>query len=323
MEQNIYRLIGGDFSQSRGVQLPIKGKFIEKIVEENNKKVSKGFKRIVYIKGSDSIFLEDQKGDLKPQQAWFRFGDLRVDKNDHVLNEILQKHEWFNKKYVLWSEAQQTKEELAELRFKGEARKLIDDSDPDKIKAIALAVFGYGAIAWDDEKSELELRKYADEKPKKLKEVMDEKDYEAKLLAGHAFVQDIVKENDVKTAVVWSETDGVILKLAKGEKGITELGRYLATRTDESEMVLQSIGERLEKIATNTKPKGSDELLSEKDREIAELKAKLAQQTGEKDDDVDDDIKEAHAKYEAKFEKQVPVNMKNNLEWINSKLEES
>lgn len=320
MEYNIYRMIGGDFTNSRGIQLPITSEFIEKIIEQNGKKVSKGQKRIVYVKGSDSIFLEDKIGDMKPQQVWFRFGDLKVEKSDHILNKILKKHSWYKKRYVLWTAEAEDKAKLERLRFKGEARKLIEDSDPEKIKAIALAVFGHHAITWTDEKCELKLREEADTKPEHLKKVMNEGDYEARLLAGHAFVQDIVKENSGKTAVVWSETDGVILKLAKGEKGVTELGRFLSNRTEDSELVLQSIGDRLDQIATNTEDPKAEEIISAKDQEIAELKAKLAQKSGKKDDDVDADLLEARKKYEAKFERKVPPNMKNNLEWLNNRL---
>lgn len=328
MEYNIYRMIGGDYTQSRGIQLPITSEFIEKIIDDNGKTISKGQKRIVYVKGSNSIFLEDKVGDMKPEQVWFKFGDLRVDKNDHILNEIAQKHSWYGKRYVLWTQDTEDKTKLEELRFKGAARKLIEEADLEKVKAIALAVFGYSAISWSDEKCELKLREYADTKPKKLQEVMNDGDYEAKLLAGHAFVQDIVKENTGKTAVIWSKSDGVILKLAKGEKGITELGRYLATRTDESEMVLQSIAQRIEKIVTDTVAPDKDEIISAKDKEIAKLKAQLAatkpsQNGQEQPNEASDELIEARKKYEETFKNKVPRNMKNNLDWINNRLGQS
>ncbi|WNH10041.1 hypothetical protein [Thalassobellus suaedae] len=321
MEQNIYRLTGGDYSQSRGVQLPIKGQFIEKIVTDNNKKLSKGLKRIVYIKGSDSIFIEDQKGDLQPQTVWFKFGDLNVDKNDTILNKIVQNHKWFKSgKIVLWSQENEDHQKLANLRFKGEARKLIDDSPLEKIRAIALAVFGYQAITWNDEKCELELRDKADEDPKSLKEAMEDKDYNSKLIAGQAFAYIIVKENASKTAVVWSDSEGEIIKLAKGEKGITELGRFLSKRTEESVKVLQSIGDRVDAKLTSTDTTNSDDVIDAKDREIAALKAQLEKQSGGETEN--EELAEATKTYETLFEKAVAHNMKNNLEWIKGKIAE-
>jgi len=317
MEQNIYRLTGLDYTQSKGVQLPIKGQLVEKIVEENNRKISKGRKRIVYIEGSSSIFEEDQVGDLQPKPVWFKFGDLKVAKDDIALNKIIKSHKWFKSgKVVLWSQESEDKQNLADLRFKGDARALIEDSSEEKIKAIALAVFGQKAILWSVEKSELELRKYADEKPKKLKEVMGHGDYQAKLLAGQAFVYDIAKENDTKTAVIWTDSDGIIIKLAKGENGISELGRFLSKRTDESADVLQSIGDRVNEKLTDTEPDTD----SVKDLEIAELKAKLAALEPKGEDNTE--LVEAQKAYEAKFDKKLPPSMKNNLIWINKKLAE-
>jgi len=321
MEQIIYRLKGG--LQPVSYQLPLKETFVKKIIEKNGKKNDLGYRRIKYVPGTDTIFAEDIKGDLQPQSIWFEYGDVKVRTDDVLLNRIMTLHPWFNKRYEIWSEELATKTNLENLRFKGDARRLIDDSAPERIKAIALAVFGVPALGWNDDKCELELRVYADEKPKKLKSVMSEQDYESKLLAGQAFVYDIVKENIGKTAVIWSDTDGVILKLAKGEKGVVELGRFLSTQTDDSELVVQSIGERLERIMTDTLPPDTDEIIDNKDREIAELKAKLAAQTGEKTESVDNDLMEARKKYEVKFNKQVPHNMKNNLEWLNNKLGDS
>lgn len=317
MEQNIYRLIG-DYSQSRGVQLPIKNKFIEKIIEENNKKISKGYKRIVYIKGSDSIFLEDQKGDMKPMSLWFRFGDLRVDKNDKIGNELLQKHEWYGKKYELWSEEKETNRNLETQRAKSKARQLIDDAGEEKMKAIALAVFGPEAIVWSDAKCELKLREEAETDPITLQSKINADNYQSKLVAGLAFVKGIVKENDHQTAVIWTESKGEILKIAKGENGIEELGRFLSKNTEESQKVLQSIGERVESLVTETQKQEDD-----KDAKIAELQAQLAALKNETDNGEElSELQEARDAYKAKFKKDVPNNMKNNLVWLQNRLGE-
>lgn len=321
MEYNIYRMIGGDYSESKGFQLPIKGQFIEKIVEENNKNLSKGFKRICYIKGSDSIFVEDQKGDLQPMSVWFKFGDLRVDKTDHVLNEIAQKHKWFGVRYVLWSKEKETEQKLTIKRAKAAAIKLIDDSDTDKIKAIALAVKGPQAINWTDSTCELELREFAEASPKELQSIMHTKHYQSQLMAGLAFVKGLVKENSNKTAVVWSDSDGVILKLAKGENGIAELGRYLSQATDETKLVLQAIGERLDAIATDTvkQPKSALEIENEN------LKKQLAEFQKKSGSTVKglSDLQQAQSEYKTVLKKDVPARYKNDLEWIQSKIKEA
>lgn len=316
MEYNIYRLKG---ITAINYQLPLKQTFVKKVVEKNGEKKDMGYRRIAYIPGSDSVFLEDKKGDLKPETLWFEHGDIKARKDDVLLNTLMTVHPWYGKRYVLWSPELEDEQNLEELRFKAKARQLIDDADEGKMKAIALAIFGEEAMHWTEEKCELALRNEADVRPKELQDAMSDRDYESKFLSGLAYVHGIVSDNPGRTAVIWKDSKGVILKLAKGEKGVVELGRYLSNRTDESELVLQSIGERLDTMEAFVKPEDIKIAMSEKDKKIAELEAKLA----EKDGQEDPVLINARKAYSEATGKEVPMNMKNNLEWLTAKAEES
>lgn len=354
MEFNTYRLTRN--RQPVTWQLPTKDELLERFIELNGEKKSVGYRKIIYVPGSESIWLEDQQGDFKRVSPIFEHGDLRVPKNNILLNELLQKHRYFNEKYILWSDETETSSKLETLRFKGEARQLIEGADEDKIKAIALTIKGQGSFNWNAEKCELYLREYAESKPKKLKEIMDEKDYESKFIASQAFVKGIVKENTNRTAVLWSDSEGVIVQLAKGENGIKELGRFLSTSNEDSIKVIQSIGERLDKIALDSNKYGGDvETIESKNKEIAKLKAQLKAKSPNteseaKDREIaelrlklevankpvvdeksventpvvtgNDEITLARAKYLEVFEKNVPLRYKNNINWIIKKLNE-
>lgn len=323
MKQNIYRL-KSKLATSKSWQLPLKKFLIEKIIEKDGSTISLGPRKVVYVPGANSIFREDIQGDLKPESIWFENGELRVPESDILLNTLLKKHALYGQMFELWSQDKEDEKRLEIQRAKASARQLIDDADFDKVKSIALAVFGPVAINWSDTKCELELREYADTKPKKLKAIMDEKDYSAKQLAALAFVKGITKVNEGKTAVIWSDSEGVIVKLAKGENGIKELGRYLSVANEESTTVLQSIGERLEALDTGTEKIGNE---SDLEKENAELRAKLEalqpKNSAPKDDKSLNEIQQARADYKAKFQKDVPPNMKNKLDWILNKLGEA
>jgi|TARA_Y100000310_G_C20704425_1_gene834144 hypothetical protein len=315
MEYNIYRL---NNLKPISWQLPLKETFVKKFVEENGQKKDLGFRRIKYVPGTDTIFAEDIKGDLKPESIWFSKGELMVRKDDKLKNEILQKHPWYGSRYKLWSEDLENEQRLAVQRAKSEARKLIDDADMDNIKSIALAVFGPQAISWKDTKCELQLREEADTNPARIKDVINQGNYQAKLLAGLAFVKGVVRENTKRTAVIWEDSQGVIIKLAKGENGIEELGRFLSKNTEESQEVLQSIGDRVESLVTETQKQEDD-----KDAKIAELQAQLAALKNETDNGEElSELQEARDAYKAKFKKDVPNNMKNNLVWLQNRLSE-
>lgn len=315
MEYNIYRLKEG---QPKNFQLPLKNTFVKKFVEENGQKVDKGFRRIKYVPGVDTIFAEDIQGDLKPQSIWFVNGQLEVRKDDKLLNEIMTQHPWFNQRYALWSEDIEINEKLKNRRNKSYAEKLIDDADKNKIKAIALAIFGPEAISWSEEKSELKLREKAAENPKDLTDTMQTKDYQSRLIAGLSFVKGIVKENQNRTAVVWTDSEGTIIKLAKGENGIKELGRYLSQANDESKMVMQAIGERLDAVLTNTETEPKSDL----EKENALLRAKLEelQKSQANTPEGESKLQDARAKYKSLFKKDVPNNKKNDLEWLEEKI---
>lgn len=298
MEYNIYRLSNG--KKPKSWQLPLKETFIKKFAETQNVKKDLGYRRIQYVPGSDSFYAEDHKGDYTPQQIWFEYGELRVRKDDALLNSILQEHPWYGKRYKLWSQEIEDQEKLDTLKAKSEATRLIDESDASEIKAIALAVFGHEAGIWTEPKCELRLREKAAEDPKGLKNTFNETDYSSRLLAGQAFVKGIVEENKTKNAVVWCDSDGVIIKLAKGEKGINELGRFLSVKTEESSKVIQSIGERIQALDTGVNLVATKTTTKEGDSTIESIREEYAAKVGD-----------------------VPPNMKNNKEWLLNKIKEA
>ena len=300
-------------------QLPLTEVLIEKI--KNGK--SQGLKKIKFVPGVDSFFTEDLSGDLKPQQIWFTKGELVIPNIDKVQIALLKAHPWYGKKYKVFSQKQESLQKLDALRVSAEATRLIDEADSEKIKAIALGIFGLNSSSWDEATAELNLREYAKRKPKELQSVLNSKDYESKYLAALAFSKGIVKDNIGKTAVVWNDTTGgVILKLAQGESGVHKLGDLLSISDEKSLLIVQEIGARIDKVVTKTTPA---DLIASKDDEIAQLKAQLAEANKKpekphfsKNGSVT--LEEASKGYEKKFGKKVPNNKKNDLDWVLSRL---
>jgi len=113
---------------------------------------------------------------------------------------------------------------------------------------------------------------------------------------GLAYLQDIIKDNTGQTAVIWADTQGVILPIAVGENGVDKLTEFLSTNTEAATVTLQTIrqkndakqGAKIEVKAAEvvtpavTEDK-SKEIIAEKDKEldakdaeIEKLKAQLA-----------------------------------------------
>lgn len=308
---NIYKQTSG--KKTGSWQLPLKEVLIEKIVDGE----SFGLSKIKYVPGMKTFFAEDISPELKGQGIWFEDGQLIVPVADVNKNNLLQTHEWFNKHYELYNKDTIDSRELVALRAKNNARKLIEESDKDKIKAIALAVFGQNAFPWGNDTCELELLKYADTNPEKLEKELKNPNYESRYLSALAISKGIVKTNVGKTAVIWGDsTQGVILHLAKGENAIQKLGELLSVNNEVSQLILQEIGIRLEKLEVIPVKKNDF-----RDDEIAKLKEELLLLKKERLANVMD-IESASEAFKLKFDKEVPNNKKNDLDWVLNKLNE-
>lgn len=311
-------------------------------------------KQINYRRGADSPFDEDnKKSDIKPSTVVFRHNDILADPAVEIivpvankaLVDYLKTHSKFNKDYKIHDEEELISESLSKYEDIEKALEFIKDSDEMAIKAKAMAVFGFGLHNKSVGACKDMLKQKAHQNPKVIIDAFQAENYQSKYLAGIAFCNGIIENNSTNTAVVWSDNKGVIVTVAKGENGIDKVGEFFSVNTEESRIALQELGARIEtaKQTAEVKPKTVVEqvivkedtaetiaALSEKDREIAELKALLAGQSTSKNEDSDSDVddapkltlEQATAAYVKKFDKNLPFKFAKNLDWILEKLKE-
>ncbi|MGV6830317.1 MAG: hypothetical protein ACWA5P_01985 [bacterium] len=235
---NTYKLLGG--KKPASWELPTKEVF-------TNKEGSEFAEQIKYIPGAGTIFIKDYKGSRKPEKVWFDDGKLRVPKTNKELNDYVQNHPWYNKKYRLENPEQESLEELKILKLRNKIGEEISESEVDKLKAMALAIFGTRSMPWQKNECELNLLKEVQKNPQAVEKKLKDKKYQQKYAAALAISKQVVKYNSTKTAVVWAEGDSnePIITLAKGENGVTKLGEFLASGTEIADNTLQQIGEAL------------------------------------------------------------------------------
>lgn len=307
-----------------------------------------GSKLINYYPGSDSIFVEDQKSDVKAKEVEFFYNDVLsdpatsifVDENNKCLIDYLKAHAFFGHHYYIHNEDELAENKLADYDKIEKAFSLIKENDDLKVQAMALTIFKEEAFGWSATKCKAELKEKATTKPDLIINAIESDRYEGKYLAALAFYAGIVKEDMLKSAIVWNDEDaGVVLRIAKGENGISKLGDLLTESSTESNLLIQEIGIRLRKNGTPESPKTANikvtdaEVVSGKTVEqikaeaIAEYKASLLA-----DDTVTDsteegtitydaaDLAETQAAYKELFGKQAPINKKNNLDWLNAEI---
>ena len=178
-------------------------------------------------------------------------------------------------------------------------------------------------------------------------------DYESRQLAALAVYSGVIAEDYTRSAVVWNDAQrGTILSIAKGESGILKLAELLSVKSDENQVLLQEIGNRIDSKSTpasvttsnvnasapsgKTEAQIRQELLDEvREEALAKARTELAQQNQGKDlgpatetegaTDVSTNKKdllgEAQAKYKELYDKDVPNPKKNDLEWINKAID--
>lgn len=305
----------------------------------------KGLREIGYYPGGTSIFADDNKK-RKKQRIYLEFNgadatEFIASKSNKILNEYMVAHPDFNVDFEIYSKELQSEKDLARFERIEEALEKINESDKVKVKAMALAIYGMDAYGISDVAANAMLKKTAISEPDVILLKMEHQNYEYQFLSAHAFYAGVVKENQHNNAVIWNdETMGTILHLATGESGIYKLAETLATNDAESRKITQTIGERLMKQSELAESKEKivyvESNSTEKDDEIAELKAKLAAmqnantnneglgnnpETDAKKEKVEEvDIAKLQEAYKTKFGKDVPPAFKNQVAWIQSKL---
>lgn len=350
---NVYKLKSG--KTSGAFQLPLRGILVPRVIEGETFK-----KEIQYVPGASSYFKEDHKGDSKPRPLWFDDGEIRVDPDDKVLNELLQIHPWFDSKYYLVSEEANAKKEINDFeKITKASNSIINEKDDFKVKAMAMIIISLDAANWDPFKCKAELLKYAKNHSTTLLTELDKPNYEGRFMAALAFAKGVVKHNQFQTAVLWNDDqEGIIVRVAEGEKGVDKLGEFLSTKSEKSTSVWQRIGEKVEalQIDANTvaPAKGKLEAPAKTEKKIAEeaierykatlvpakteaeIRAEIlaelaadqkgdAPETGKDPVITDlgydvDNIEAVQAKYKELFGKDVANLKKNDLDWINNQI---
>lgn len=294
-----FRLIGEKTPVS--FQIPLRGMMIEKKV--NGRSV--GLKKVVYIPGAPSIWKEDYEGDEEERQLWMEDGILDIQRGDFNALEILKRHPWFGVKFEIQDEEADAFKELEHLELVEKALQRVNISQEDELRATAVVLLGSGVISWGENRVKAGLKKLAYDKPETVLQEMDAVDYHSKYISALAHMKGVILLNPSRTAVTW-EDGKVIVKVATGQDPLRKLAEFLADSTEEATTTLQEIGERIKrKYERKIEDTGEEKI----EAMLAEKEAQMS-------------LEQAREVYAEKLGKAVPANMKNNLEWILSKLEE-
>lgn len=315
-----FRLTGGKTPVSW--QLPIKGMMLPRVVDG----VPQGLKRIHYIPGIASVWLEDYKGDQKQKGVFFENGLLEVDPNDTNLLYIIKNHKFLNVHFEAADEDATAQKELDRMDLIEKALAKVNISDENELKANAMILIGYNMLAATETVVRQKMKKLAFDSPSDVLKTMNAGDFQAKYVGALAVLRGVVVVNPTQTACTW-EDGKVIVRVAAGQSALQKLGEFLSENTEEAKITLQEIGERITRTYTKrVNPTGEKEInkiISEKGSEnVGGENDKNLSLTDDAPEGDELTLEEAQEAYKAKFNKDVANAKKNDLDWILSKLEE-
>src|SRR5690554_1085231 len=293
-------------------------------------------KEIGYFPGKDSPYVEDNKDIRRGDVFIFEYNDvterteLIVNDSNRSLITYLETHPWFNRKFEKFDASEEAHRKLELFSKTEDALTFLRGKGTDEVIALGLLIIGSHSVNMGEVNVLKELKTIAFSNPQRILDVTQNIDFKTLLIGATAFVKGSVTTNDTKTAVVWADNKGVIVRVAKGENPIEKLSEFLVSDTEESRTTLQEMGNRIG-FTDQDQPKEEDN----KDAEIAALKAQLealkANQSNTNISDeeetegasvADESIKELREAYKEKFGKGLaPVKM-NDVEWIKAKLAE-
>lgn len=267
--------------------LPIKTLLLPK-QDENGNSIDK---RVHYMPGASSIFVEDYKGQGEAQDIIFEDGEIEVRPSDILKIEILKRHPWYGVHYELVDDDANASQDLEKFALQEKALDMVNIEDMVQLKAVAMVVIGQQAYSYTDLMCKAELKRKAFNDPAALIEEFNKPNYDARYIVSLAMLRGIIKTGLGNTAVVWGDTGQTIIRIAVGENPIDQMSEFISVQSEDSMITLQRLTEKAQGVPVlsqstqnsisqsvdNTDALAKKDLeLSEKDKEIEELKKQLA-----------------------------------------------
>lgn len=201
-----------------------------------NAKVRK--RKIRYVKGHPTFWDDELPVEAKTTAIDLKDGKYEADKNDSVLNEYLQIHPEFNKKFKLLDPEADAEAILREKELIDDAKARLREMDADKMKAVAITIFGDRTTrSWGEGTIKLQLHEYIEDaktvvkdgltKPQFFLEVIDDPRTQMVFFVTEAIRENILQVSEDKTSVRWTDGKGVIIPVASGQDPIRTLADFL------------------------------------------------------------------------------------------------
>lgn len=198
-----------------------------------------------YATNQQSVFMDEQIGDVIIGRITFHDGKLKVPKENSILQQFLSiYHPDNNKLYFEFDPEQDASEDISEEYETLDALNMVRDMDISDLEAVARAVFKSKVATMTSSEIRRDMLMFAKTRPQEFMTLANDENLKLRNLAIRAQEFGIIRISDDNRTVTWNDkTKEKIITVPFGENAYSALATFF--KTDEGNDVLQGIQNKL------------------------------------------------------------------------------
>lgn len=202
-------------------------------------------KELRYATNQNSVFVNEQKGEVTLGHIIFKNGTLHVPKEKQNLQKLLSLyHPALNKKYKEFDPVVRAIDELDNIEIQLEAMNAAREMDIDQAEAILRVELGSKVSKMTSKEIKRDLMLFAKNNPELFIELANDENVHLRNIAVKAVEQNIIKLSGDQRTVFWASNNRKLLTVPFDEHPYSAIAAFF--KTDEGMEIFQSIEKKLD-----------------------------------------------------------------------------
>lgn len=198
-----------------------------------------------YATNQNSVFVDEQKGEVTLGHIVFKNGTLHVPKERQNLQKLLSLyHPALNKKYREFDPVNIAVDELDDMEIQLEAMNAAKEMDIDQAEAILRVELGSKVSKMTSKEIKRDLMLFAKNNPELFIELANDENVHLRNIAVKAVEQNIIKLSQDQRTVFWASNNRKLLTVPFDEHPYSAIAAFF--KTDEGMEIFQSIEKKLD-----------------------------------------------------------------------------
>ena len=204
----------------------------------------KGYEReLRYATNQNSIFVDEQQGQVTLQHVVFEMGMLLVPKEKRNLQEFLSKHPHRSLLFAEYDKVEEAVDEVEDIEVQLIAMNAAMEMDPDFAEAILRVEIGSKVSELTSKELKRDLLLFAKNQPNLFIEIANDENVQLRNVAIRARENNIIKLSGDNRIFSWASNDRKLMTVPFDENPYSAMAAWF--KTDEGVEVFKSIEKKL------------------------------------------------------------------------------